>query len=73
MQATMTVDRSRIAGRTKAFAKLAIALATAFALGFGLGCVTAPGAATQQPIVKYVPVTDSGDQPSRAPSHGSVW
>jgi len=73
MQATMTVDRSRTAGRAKFFARLAIALATATALGFGLGCVTAPGAATQQPIIKYVPVTVNDDQPRGAPSHRELW
>ena len=73
MQAIMTINRSGTIGRARLLARLALALAAALALGFGLGHVIAPGSEAQQPIVRFVPVTVNGDQPSGAPSHRELW
>lgn len=73
MRATMTIDRSGTTGRARPFAKLAVAMAAALALGFGLGHVTAPASQAQQSVIKFVPVTVNNDQPGKAPSHRELW
>lgn len=73
MQATMTINRPGNIGRARLLVRLALALAAALALGFALGHVAAPSAQTQQPIVKFVPVTVNSEPSEKGPSHGELW
>ena len=74
MQATMTIDRPGNIARTRLLARLALGLAAALALGFGVGYITAPAGHQSQPVVKVVTVPVGSDQSGggRYPTHGQL-
>ena len=74
MQATITANRAAAIGGARLWARLALSLSAALALGFGLGYVTSPAAHMAQPAVKVITVPATGEQPRdpRAPTHGAL-